>query len=449
MRVLIRLFSVLFLSSVVACGSTGGDSSGVTGAASSWMGTRQHGPSTGLAYGAGISTDSLGNVTIAGTLTGALDGVLLGVNDGFATRYNSSGEKQWTVNLGVSGATVTVGGMTTDSANNFYLAGGTDTALDGNLQTGVSDAVVSMYDVSGVKQWTRQFGLASKSASAIGVTTDSSQNVYLIGLTNGALDGQTYTGSGDIFLTKFDSTATKQWTRLLGPATTGSTSPVGVATDNAGNVYIVGYTNSGATIDGYSASGDSDIVIAKYNSSGTKLWSRQFGAVGASALTFPGGIAIDSSNNIYIAGGTSGGTALDGTTRIGTSDGFIVKYNSYGLKMWTREFGVASGTVGAGAISIDSSGNLFIAGATTKALDGNTLTGTTDFFVMRFDSSGNRIWTKQLGAAGQPSTARGIALDSTGDVYVGGGTWGNLDGNTLAGSMDYFITKYTSAGVKQ
>ena len=43
----------------------------------------------------------------------------------------------------------------------------------------------------------------------------------------------------------------------------------------------------------------------------------------------------------------------------------------------------------------------------------------------------------------------GITSDSSGNVYVTGYTYGDLDGNTSAGSNDVFVVKYNSSGVKQ
>jgi hypothetical protein len=49
------------------------------------------------------------------------------------------------------------------------------------------------------------------------------------------------------------------------------------------------------------------------------------------------GVATDSSGNVYVAGGTNGG--LDGNTNAGNTDLFVVKYNSSGTKQWTRQLG--------------------------------------------------------------------------------------------------------------
>jgi len=59
------------------------------------------------------------------------------------------------------------------------------------------------------KQWTKQLG-TSKDDRGFGVTTDSSDNIYVSGSTSGELDGNTHFGDRDIFLVKFSSSGTKQ-----------------------------------------------------------------------------------------------------------------------------------------------------------------------------------------------------------------------------------------------
>ena len=59
------------------------------------------------------------------------------------------------------------------------------------------------------------------------------------------------------------------------------------------------------------------------------------------------------------------------------------------------------------------------------------------------------IGTKQLGVAGKVTYGYSVATDASGNVYVAGYTKGGLDGNTLTGTQDFFVTKYNSSGVKQ
>ena len=50
---------------------------------------------------------------------------------------------------------------------------------------------------------------------------------------------------------------------------------------------------------------------------------------------------------------------------------------------------------------MDSSGNVYVAGYTSSALDGNSHVGSTDIFVMKYDGSGTWQWTWQVGVAEQ------------------------------------------------
>lgn len=57
--------------------------------------------------------------------------------------------------------------------------------------------------------------------------------------------------------------------------------------------------------------------------------------------------------------------------------------------------------------------------------------------------------TKQFGVAGAATLGNSVATDAQSNVYVAGYTYGGLDGNTLTGFADFFVTKYNSAGAKQ
>ena len=94
----------------------------------------------------------------------------------------------------------------------------------------------------------------------------------------------------------------------------------------------------------------------------------------------------------------------------------------------------------ANGVATDSSGNVYVTGGTKGGLDGNTSAGDTDLFVVKYNSSGTKQWTKQLGTS-SGDYARGVATDSSGNVYVTGYTGGGLDGNTSAGSSDLFVVK--------
>ena len=57
-------------------------------------------------------------------------------------------------------------------------------------------------------------------------------------------------------------------------------------------------------------------------------------------------------------------------------------------------------------------------------------------------------WTKQLGTS-STDQGFGVTVDSSDNIYVTGETYGGLDGNTNSGGSDLFLVKYNSSGVRQ
>ena len=237
---------------------------------------------------------------------------------------------------------------------------------------------------------------------------------------------------------KYNSSGTKEWTKQLGSS--GRDSANGVATDSSGNVYVTGVTYGG--LDWNTSAGANDLFVVKYNSSGTKEWTKQ---LGSASSDFANGVATDSSGNVYVAGATYGG--LDGNTSAGKADLFVVKYNSSGTKKWTKQLGTSKHDRARG-VATDSSGNVYVTGDTYGGLDGNTSAGYNDLFVVKYNSSGTKQWTKQLGSSSRDYDY-GVATDSSRNVYVSGDTYGGLDNNTNAGYNDLFVVKYNSSGTKQ
>ena len=284
---------------------------------------------------------------------------------------------------------------------------------------------------------TKQLGTSSCDG-AKGVATDSSGNFYVAGYTYGGLDGNTNSGESDLFVVKYDASGTKQWTKQLG--TSSHDFAFGVATGSSGNVYLAGYTSGG--LDGNSNSGNRDLFVLKYDSSGTKQWTKQLGTSSSDSAS---GVATDSSGNVYVAGSTEGG--LDGNSSAGSWDLFVVKYDSDGNKQWTQQLGTSSHDFAYG-FATDSSGNVYVAGMTYGGLDGNSNSGEIDLFIVKYNSSGTKQWTKQLGSSSEDS-ASGVATDSSGNFYVAGYTYGGLDGNSNSGCNDLFVVKYDSDGNKK
>ena len=432
---IIKLTLILSLCLLSSCGG----SSTVT---APWIGTKQLGVAGALTYGQSVATDASGNVYVTGYTDRGLDGnTLTGSEDFFVTKYNSSGVKQFTRQLGTTGVATLGESVATDISGNVYVAGHTWGGLEGNTMTGMSTFFVIKYDSSGNKQYISQMG-NNGITEGMSVTTDAGGNVFIAGTTTVGLDGNTMAGLRDVFVTKYDSSGNVKYTRQMGVAGA-LTSGNSVATDASGNFFVAGSTTGG--LDSNTLTGSADFFVTKYNSSGVKQYTKQMGVAGAA--TAGKSVATDASGNFFVAGVTWG--KLDGNTLTGTQDVFVTKYDSSGAWLYTKQMGVAGQATYGQSVATDASGNVFVAGYTSGGLDGNTLTGLADVFVTKYDSSGAKLYTKQMGVAGLTTNGHAVAIDASGNAFVAGFTYGGLDGNTLTGTTDSFVTKYSNSGVKQ
>jgi hypothetical protein len=329
-----------------------------------------------------------------------------------------------------------------DANFNTYISGYTDGNFEGESLVGLKDAYIIKYNSIGVKQWVVLAGVSGAYTYGQSLAVDGNGNVFLTGSTTGSLHDQTQSGLRDLFLIKYNSSGIRQWTKQSGASASNSIGQ-SLALDSTGNVFIAGSTTK--SLDSQLISGDKDAFIMKYDNNGTKLWTKLSG--GIHFETSASSIAIDSIGNIYLSGNTNGN--LDSEIYFGTSDSFISKYNSAGIKQWTKLLGGAGFQTTSFAIAVDPLQNVYLTGLTKGGLDGQTFAGEMDVFLTKWDSSGAKLWTRQSGVLDSQTVGRGIAVDSNANIYVVGHTYGSLDGQVLTGVSDAFLLKYTSDGSKQ
>ena len=175
---------------------------------------------------------------------------------------------------------------------------------------------------------------------------------------------------------------------------------------------------------------------------------------------------MDGSGNVLLTGSFRGtadfdpGSGTESITSLGSDDVFVVKLNSSGQLVWAKSVGGTGNDQGA-AVAVDDSGNVYVAGSFSGTADFDPDSGTAnvsavgfeDGFVMKLDADGAYQWAKQIGGTG-PEYARGIAVDSSGNVFTTGYFQGSVDfdpgsaTSTLAsaGGNDAFLQKLDSDG---
>jgi hypothetical protein len=209
----------------------------------------------------------------------------------------------------------------------------------------------------------------------------------------------------------------------------------------------------------------------KFNSNSARLWATYYGGNGGDVGY---SICTDNSGNLYVTGETSSSnfptkflTGAYNQTYGGNYDAFILKFNSSGARLWATYYG-GNGDDWGTVVCIDNSGNLYVTGETsssnfpTQILQGayNQTAyggGTWDAFILKFNSSGARLWATYYGGNGDDK-GFGICTDNSGNLYVTGRTESNnFPLQTLTGAYnqtnwgggdDVFILKFNSSSVR-
>jgi hypothetical protein len=307
-----------------------------------------------------------------------------GTTDYFLVKYSSEGTRIWVKQVGAATKTTHGRNLRVTNSGYIYLCGHTSGSLNGQTLAGVRDALVAKYDIDGNHIWTRQLGVAGFTAYGISGTIDNLENYYIVGYTDGGLDGNTLIGTRDAFVTKYDAFGTKQWTKQQGVAgvTTQATS---VMEDSDGFIYVAGDSKGG--LDGNTLQGVTDLTITKFDNLGQRLWTVQHGAATVT-MSYPQ-IDIDTDGNMVIASYTNG--SFDGQTIQGTQDISTLKFDSEGNHLWTRLIGGPGGIGNTTGIVVDQYNRIFVSGNTTVGLDGNELIGTLDSVILKYTPSGDLV----------------------------------------------------------
>ncbi|MGZ3398792.1 MAG: hypothetical protein ACXWKX_06195 [Caulobacteraceae bacterium] len=150
--------------------------------------------------------------------------------------------------------------------------------------------------------------------------------------------------------------------------------------------------------------------------------------------------------SVYVLG-TAKGT-IAGQTLQGTSDAVLMKYDSAGNLAYTRTLGAEGAAKGLSlAVSADGS-QVAIAGSVQGKLDstdGKIDAKTTDTMVTVFDSAGQELWTQRAGAASADDAPASVSFGPNGEVYVAGQTQGAIfAAGGSQGSTDQFIQTFSA-----
>jgi len=212
-----------------------------------------------------------------------------------------------------------------------------------------------------------------------------------------------------------------------------------LAIDNNGNVFVGGYTfNSSDFADNrviYGTTGLDDAFVVKLSNDLNTLYTTAI--LTSSSTDIAHALAIDSSGNVFVGGYTRNSSdfatnrVIYGTT--GSDDAFVVKLSNDLNTLYTTAILTSSSYEYAYALAIDSSGNVFVGGLTSNSSNfaiNRVIYGTTgldDVFVVKLSNDLNTLYTTAILASSYLESANALAIDNSGNVFVGGYTFNSSD----------------------
>jgi hypothetical protein len=362
--------------------------------------------------------------------------------------------KAWDARFGGSGSDMVYGFQQT--ADGGYLLGGwSSSPASGDksqASRGFDDYWIVKIDSSGIKQWDKRFG--GNDYDELYAAHQTSDHGYILG-------GFSYSGSNgdktqarwggdDYWVVKTDSAGIKQWDKVFGG--TDFDELFSLVQTNNGGYLLGGWSSSLVNGDKTQASrGGYDFWIVRLSAAGVKQWDRAYGGTGYDALY---SIQRTADNGFILGGASYSGISGEKSQPCqGGWDYWIVKIDSAGNKLWDKTYGGSGDDYLTYLLQADDHGYV-LAGYSSSGISGDKTQNTkggSDYWIIRTDSLGNKLWDVDLGGTLDEIGLGNVAATTDGGFLVAGSSesaaGGDKSENNL-GPIQTWIVKIDSAGGK-
>jgi len=229
----------------------------------------------------------------------------------------------------------------------------------------------------------------------------------------------------------------QEWVRSFGGS--GADIALDVVPANDGSFLVVGFTES-SDGDLTEDSGERNLLLIKYSSSGDLLWHKSYGGYGNDG----GRRGFQLADNNFVIVGNAGTDTLSENEHYGGYDAWILKIDGNGEILWSKTYGGNRHDYFEDLLELDN-GDLLVVG-TTFSNEGDIIApyGPPDITLNLIDFEGDLLWTKSFGGN---LTERDPQLLKNGDYYYITGTTQSSNGQIVAqenGLLDYFSLKLDS-----
>jgi len=241
--------------------------------------------------------------------------------------------------------------------------------------------------------WEERYnGMANLTDTGNSIVSDSEGNVIVAGTTlNPGINT-------DYVIIKYNPEGVQQWVSYyLGPGNSNDAAVAAVVNEN-GSIYVTGEIADQEW---------SDFCTVKLDPQGNQVWEALYSGPVQNSDDIPYAMALDPFGNIIVTGQTQGyGTGTDYIT---------IKYDSTGEGIWSARYHNEGGINDmAYDLAVDGNGNVYVTGQSYGSPGGTAIC------TIKYDSSGNELWTARYNGPGDVDVGEAIAVDDGGNVYVTG-----------------------------
>ncbi|WP_432823473.1 hypothetical protein [Trichloromonas sp.] len=203
--------------------------------------------------------------------------------------------------------------------------------------------------------------------------------------------------------------------------------------------YLIGYSSGDLT--GTGTAGGTDLVVSRFDSEGNQVAAWQFG----SANDEKDGVAtLDAEGNLYL-GWVVQYPSVKGKS-VNYRDLSLAKLDPNGAFLWKTDLG-SKGDDFIEDIVVDASGHVIAVGSSYESIDRQAYGGNSDFFIVKYDNAGNKLWTVESGQTGSED-AYAVAVNGNGGIYIVGRVGGSLFGEPVIAGSCAFVAKYSADGIR-
>jgi PKD repeat protein len=357
--------------------------------------------------------------------------------DYWVIKINANRQHQWDKTYG-SNKDDNLRDAIPTSDGGFLLAGSSDSPAfweKSKDSKGGNDYWVVKIDQNGNKVWDKTLGGGdSDELSKVIPTADGGYLLAGTSMSNASGDkSEDSRGGNDYWIIRIDVSGNKVWDKTLGGS--GIDNLLDVISASDGGYLLVGSSNSGASGEkSQNSQGESDYWVVKIDQNGNKVWDKTFGGSSDDDLSD----IIATSDGDYLLAGTSESTASGDKSENNKSmytwqgDYWLVKIDQNGNKVWDKTFGGDFHDRLADVIATPD-GSYLLAGSSSSSISGDKTEDRVgfsgqDYWIIKIDQNGNKVWDKTLGGNGDDGLSE-VITTSDGGYLLAGSSDSNASGD--------------------